>query len=56
MIAKVHEVSLEDRIQIIHNVCNHTGLSYGLCQRILVDELNMRRIADKFVHLLNNNQ
>jgi len=27
MIAKVHEVVLEDRRQIIHDVCNHVGLS-----------------------------
>ena len=57
MIAKVREVTLEDRRQTIHDVCNRVGLSYGSCQRILVDELNMRRIAAKFVpHLLNNDQ
>jgi hypothetical protein len=57
MIAKVHEVILEDRRQTIHDVCNRVGLSYGSCQRILVDELNMRRIAAKFVpRLLNNDQ
>ena len=37
MIAKVCEVILEDRKQTIHNVCNHVGLSYGSCQRILAD-------------------
>jgi len=42
MIAKVHEVILEDRRQTIHNVCNCTGLSYGSCQHILADELNIR--------------
>ena len=29
MIAKVREVMLEDRSQIIHGVCNRVGLSYG---------------------------
>ena len=42
MIAKVREVILEDRRQTIHDVCNRVGLSYGSCQRILADELNMR--------------
>jgi len=57
MIAKVHEVILEERRQTIHDVCNHVGLSYGSCQCILADELNMRRIAAKFIPcLLNNDQ
>ena len=57
MIAKVREVILEDRRQTIHDVCNRIGLSYGSCQRILADELNMRRIAAKFLpRLLNNDQ
>jgi len=57
MIAKVREVILEDRRQTIHDVCNRIELSYGSCQRILADELNMRRIAAKFVpRLLNNDQ
>ena len=57
MIAKVHEVILEDRRRTIHDVCNHVGLSCGSCQRILAYELNMRRIAAKFVpRLLNNDQ
>jgi len=65
MIAKVCEIILEDRRQTIHNVCNRVGLphailddlwSHGSCQHILVDELNMRRIAAKTVLLLNNDQ
>jgi len=56
MIAKVCEVILEDRRQTIHNICNRVGLSNGSCQRILVYELNMRRIAAKTVRLLNNDQ
>jgi response regulator of citrate/malate metabolism len=49
MIAEVLEVNLKDRRQTIHKVCNRVGLSYGSCQRILANELNMRRIAAKFV-------
>jgi len=57
IIAKVREVILEDRRQTIHDVCNCVGLSYGSCQRILADELNMRQIAAKFVpRLLNSDQ
>jgi hypothetical protein len=53
MTAKVCDVILEDRL--FHDVCNHVGLSYGSCQCILADELNMRRIAAKFVPSLLNN-
>jgi len=57
MIVKVREVILEDRRQTIHDVCNHIGLSYGSCQRILADELNTRQTAAQFVpRLLNNEQ
>ena len=57
MNVKVQEVILEDRRHTNHDVCNRVGLSYGSCQCILADELNMRRIAAKFVpRLLNNDQ
>jgi len=57
MIAKVREVILEDRRQTIHDICNRVGLSYWSCQRIVVDELNMRQTEAKFVlRLLNNDQ
>jgi histone-lysine N-methyltransferase SETMAR len=57
IIAEVLEVIIEDRRQTIHDVCNHVGLSYGSCQHILADELNMRRITAKFVpRLLKNEQ
>jgi hypothetical protein len=53
MTAEVLEVILE----VIHDVCNGAGLSYGSCQHILADELSMRRIAAKFVpRLLKNEQ
>jgi hypothetical protein len=45
MAAKVSEVIVEDRRQTIHDVCNRVGLLYGSCQRILADELNMRRMG-----------
>ena len=53
MIAIVHEVILEHRWQTIHDDCDSIGPSYGLSQRILPDELNMRQTAAKYVLLLN---
>jgi transposase len=56
-VEKVREAIQEDRRRTIHDVCNIIRLSYGICQRILSDELNMRRVAAKFVsRLLSNDQ
>lgn len=46
------------RLFILKNdVCNYTGLSYETCKCITADELNIRRIAAKFVPcLLRNDQ
>jgi histone-lysine N-methyltransferase SETMAR len=56
-VAKVREVIREDRRRTIHDVCNIVGLSYGTCQRIWSEELNMRHIAAKFVpRLLTDDQ
>ncbi|KAJ4440230.1 hypothetical protein ANN_08369 [Periplaneta americana] len=48
-VAAVQAVIMQECRQTIHNVCDIVGLSYGTCQRSLSDELNMRRIAAKFV-------
>ena len=48
-VAKVREDILEDGRRTIHDVCNIVGLSYVTCQGLLSDDLNMRRIAAKFV-------
>jgi len=56
-IAKVREAILADRRQTIHDVCEIVGLSYGTAQRILADNLNMRRISVRFVpRLLSDDQ
>ena len=56
-IAKVREAILADRRQTIHDVCEIVGLSYGTVQRILADNLNMRRISARFVpRLLSHDQ
>ncbi|PNF17937.1 hypothetical protein B7P43_G14737 [Cryptotermes secundus] len=56
-VAKVRDLILQDRRRSIQDLCNTLGLSYGKCQRILSEELNMRMIAAKFVpRLLQNEQ
>ena len=56
-IAKVRQAILADRRQTIHDVCEIVGMSYGTVQRILADNLNMRRISARFVpRVLSNNQ
>jgi histone-lysine N-methyltransferase SETMAR len=47
--ANVREAILADRRRTIHDVCEIAELSYGTVQRILLDNLNMRRISAKFV-------
>jgi len=48
-IAKVREAILADCRQTIHNVCEMVGMSHGIVQRILADNLNTRRISVIFV-------
>jgi histone-lysine N-methyltransferase SETMAR len=56
-IPNVREAILADRRQTIHDVCEIVGLSYGTVQRMLVENLNMRRISARFVpRLLNDDQ
>jgi hypothetical protein len=54
--AKVKDLVLQDRRLTIQDLCNTLGLSYGTCQRILSEELNMRRIAEKSVPRLLQNE
>ena len=37
------------RRRTIHDLCEEVGIGYGSCQRILTEQLNMHRIAAKFV-------
>ncbi|PNF38892.1 hypothetical protein B7P43_G09916 [Cryptotermes secundus] len=56
-VAKDRDLVLQDHQLIIEDLSNTLGLSYGTCQQILSEELNMRRIAMKFVpQLLQNEQ
>jgi len=50
--SKVEEIRAavnQDRRRTIHDLCAEVGIGYGSCQRILIVQLNMHRIAAKFV-------
>jgi hypothetical protein len=54
---KIWELIYEDRRRTIHELADTVGISYGVCQETLTENLNMRRIAEKFVlRLLTNDQ
>jgi hypothetical protein len=56
-VEKNQELVHEYRRRTIHKVTNTTGISYGVSQEILTENLNMRCIAAKFVpRLLTNDQ
>ena len=42
-------VNQDHRRRTIHDLCAEVGIGYGSCQRILTEQLNMHRIAAKFV-------
>jgi len=51
-LSKVEQVRAavnQDRCRTIHDLCAEVGIGYGSCQRILTEQLNMHRIAAKFV-------
>ena len=50
--SKVEQVQAavnQDRRHTIHDLCAEVGIGYGSCQQILTEQLNMHRIAAKFV-------
>jgi hypothetical protein len=44
-IGKIRELIHEDRRRTIHELEDTVAISYGVCQEILTENLNMRRIA-----------
>jgi hypothetical protein len=46
---KIRELIHEDRHQTIHELADTNGISYGVCQEILIENLNMHRVAAKTV-------
>ena len=47
--SKVEQVRAACRRRNIHDLCAEVGIGYGSCRRILTEQLNMHRIAVKFV-------
>jgi hypothetical protein len=54
-VEKNRELTHEDRRRTIHELADTVVISYGVCQEILTENLNMRRIAAKFVPRLSTN-
>jgi len=56
-IARIRELILEDRRRTIDELVDLSGVSWSSCQRILSEELQMKRVAAKFVpHVLTADQ
>jgi hypothetical protein len=56
-VEKIWELIHNDHCQTIHELADTTGISYGVCQEILTENLNMCHIVVKFVPwLLTNDQ
>jgi hypothetical protein len=56
-VEKIWELVHEDHRQTMHELTDTVGTSYGVCQEILAENLNMLHIAAKFVPwLLTNDQ
>jgi ribosomal protein S25 len=49
MLKKIRELIREDRRRTIHELADTAGISYGVCQEILTENLNMSHTAAKFV-------
>jgi hypothetical protein len=57
ILEKCRELIYEDRRRAIRELADTVVVSYGVCQEILTENLNQRRIAAKFVpRLLTNDQ
>jgi hypothetical protein len=44
-VEKIWELIHEDRHQTIHKLTGILGISYGVCQEVVTENLNMQRIA-----------
>jgi hypothetical protein len=56
-VEKIQELFHKDHSRTIHELADKAGISYGVCQEILTENLNMHHIAAKFVpRLLTNDQ
>jgi hypothetical protein len=44
-IARIQELVRQDRRRAMHDIAEEVGIGYGTCQRILMKELGMQRVA-----------
>jgi hypothetical protein len=47
---RIQELVRPDRRRDIHDIAEEVGIGYGTCQRVLTEELDMHRVAAKFVY------
>ena len=48
-VARIQELIRQDRRRTIRDIAEEMEVGYGTCQRVLTEELGMRRVATKFV-------
>jgi hypothetical protein len=48
-VEKIQELIHKDHCQTIHELADTIGISYGVSQEILTENLNMHHIAVKFI-------
>jgi hypothetical protein len=48
-VARVLEIIRADRRLTVRQVAEDAGIAFGICQKILTEELQMRRVSAKFV-------
>ena len=48
-IARIQEIILQDRRRTIRDIAEEVDVGYGTCQRVLMEELGLQRVAAKFV-------
>jgi hypothetical protein len=55
-VEKIRELIHKDHCQTIHDPADTVGISYGVCQEILTENLNRRHNAAKFAPWLLINE
>jgi len=48
-VAQIQEIIRQDRHRTIRDIAEEVDVGYGTCQRVLMEELGMQRVAAKFV-------
>ena len=48
-VARIQELIRQDRRRTIRDIAEEVKFGYGTCQRVLMEELGMHRVAAKFV-------